>query len=387
MSARELRRRAGVWGLFALYLVPNVLGLALWWDDDAIRNNGLWDLVAWGGFPLVGAIILSSRRGNRIGWLFLLIGIGWTLSDALSLPIVLNAVPGWAEAMITSGQSMIWLALVLIVLLFPTGRVETRLGRAIVWLLLAVFVVAVFFQMVNAAPLSITGRPNPLAIESLAQISAWVAGPMFFTVPVLLGIALVDLGLRWRRASGAARAQYRWFVFGTSVTIAVLVLLNAFDATDGPLAVLGVIPINAIPVCVGIAITRHGLYEIGRVVSRTVSYIVVTAAAIGVYALIVVVASSFVPADSPLLVALATLAAAALFLPGLRWVQRWLDRSFDRERYDAERVVESFGERLRNEIDPEGTVPGLVTAVERALQPSAIGVWTRGAAREESRGL
>jgi len=92
----------------------------------------------------------------------------------------------------------------------------------------------------------------------------------------------------------------------------------------------------------------------------------------------VVLASTFIRSDNPFLVAVATLIAAAVFLPLLRVVQRSLDRRFDRQRYNAERVVEAFGERLRNAVDPEATIPDLVVGVESALQPVSLGVWTQG---------
>lgn len=147
------------------------------------------------------------------------------------------------------------------------------------------------------------------------------------------------------------------------------------------LAVLGVGWIT-IPASIWVAVTRHGLFGLGRMVSRTVAYLVVTALAVGVYALLVTTVSQLVPgSSSALVVAGATLGAAAVFWPLLRRVQQVVDRRFDRERYDAAQVVDAFGEKLRTSVDPDRTDAELVAAVERTLQPSAVGVWIAGGSR------
>jgi hypothetical protein len=170
-------------------------------------------------------------------------------------------------------------------------------------------------------------------------------------------------------------------VFGLVGVIAVgTVAAIALDVAPGPLAnvlndVVATVALNLIPISIGIAITRHGLYEIDRIVSRTVAYAAVTLLVVGVYAAVVTSATVLAPGLPSAGVAVATLAAAALFLPALRAIQRVVDRRFDRERYDAQNVVETFGEHLRTEIDPATTTTSLIAAVDRTLQPTAVGVW------------
>jgi hypothetical protein len=132
---------------------------------------------------------------------------------------------------------------------------------------------------------------------------------------------------------------------------------------------------SLIPIAIAVAVLRYGLYGIDRIISRTVSYAIVTIVIVGVYVGFVLGIGALLPQANSVGVAIAALAAAAVFLPLLRVVQRRLDRRFDRQRYDAEQVVEAFGARLRNAVDPEATVPDLVSAVERALQPTSLGVW------------
>jgi len=132
-----------------------------------------------------------------------------------------------------------------------------------------------------------------------------------------------------------------------------------------------------IPISIAVAVLRYRLYEIDRIISRTASYAVVTIVVIGVYALIVTSVALFLP-DAPTLgVALATLTAAAVFLPVLRTVRRLLDRRFNRAQYDAERVVETFGQRLRTGADPHTAPADLLGAVESTLEPDVLGLWTR----------
>ena len=136
-----------------------------------------------------------------------------------------------------------------------------------------------------------------------------------------------------------------------------------------------------IPLSILFAVLRLGLYAIDRIISRTISYALVLLTIVGIYVGIVIGIGSLFDGANQVLVALATLIAAAAFLPLMRWLQRVLDRRFDRARYDAEAVVEEFGSRIQTQVDPEATVPELRRAVERTLQPATVGVWVRGAPR------
>ena len=239
--------------------------------------------------------------------------------------------------------------------------------------------------IVDPRPLFATQRPNPWGVAALQPLfGSREVGPTDVLWLVSIGLvvaALVEMIVRWRRSTGAERLQYRWFAFGVSIVlVGVLIGIAALFA---PWAVaLYAVSLNAIPITIGIAVTRHGLYEINRVVSRTVAYAIVTVLAIGVYVLVVTSGTWLFPGAPSIAVAAATLAAAALFLPVLRWVQRRVDRRFDRERYDAARVVDAFGERLRVGSDPLTSVADLTHVVDRALQPSAVGLWTNGGERE-----
>jgi len=378
MSRREFARRAVIWALLAVFF-----GVAIW-----LAVLGDWtSLLGFSAFPVVGAIILTSRPGNGVGRYLMAVGIYAILINWALVPELAAAVPSWLEAIVWAAAAPFWLSIPLAGLIFPTGRVETRLGRILFAALIAGAALGVASSLVASPTLDSSGRPNPFAsagTDWLNQVPLLVQ--VVALVVVMVGI-LVDLILRWRRASRVARLQYRWLVFGVAglfVLVAVGGTINAVLPDSLAAAIFNPIAtaaIGFIPISIGIAVTRHGLYEIGRVVSRTVSYAAVTLVAIGVYALVVTSASRLLPDQSTVPVAVATLVAAAVFLPALRWFQRVVDRRFDREHYDAEEVVDAFGERLRTGADPSATPAALLTAVERTLQPTAVGIWTTDGSR------
>lgn len=369
--ARRGLQLIAVWGLVGLFAA-----VCVW--NAVTHPDGLWWVLGWVGYPVVGAVILSSRPGNVVGRLLMAIGMAWVLPLAAqaSLPTA-STVLAWVEVLAEFSGYVTWLLLVVLVAVFPTGRTETRVGRVIVAAAAIAAVVMAAVALVDPAPLEMSGTSRPWAIEEAGAAARFLADEGgFWLIPLLMIAALGELGVRWRRADGSARLQFRWFAFGVAVTVASIVV----SMLTADLPVLLVAPLalmlNAMPVSIGIAVTRHGLYEINRVVSRTVSYAIVTALVIAVYAAAVTSATALLPQASALAVAVATLIAAALFLPVLRWVQRRLDRRFDRERYDAQKVVDEFGERLRTEIDPSTTASDLARAAERTLQPTSVGVWT-----------
>ena len=358
-------------GLLAAVVAILAVYTAIWARGES------WLMFAWAGYPVVGALVLASRPGNTIGRLMLLIGGLWVVSGLALGAGDAAFVPAWLEIAATAAGFLVWCALVGLVALFPSGRAGSRLGRGVLASVVVVAGVMSLLAVVDPAPLEGSGRPNPVGVEALAGVSAFlIDGGGFLLVPFLMALAMVDLLLRWRRSDGARRLQYRWFLFAVTVQVAVLVLtFNA--ALVGPVGAAVPLLFNLIPIAVGIAVTRHGLYEIDRVVSRTLAYALVTATVVGTYAVVVTSLPRLLPVSSTLAVATATLLAAAVFRPVLRRVQGVVDRRFNRERYDAERIVDAFGARLREATDPDEAVADMVAAVEGALAPAAVGVWVR----------
>jgi hypothetical protein len=232
---------------------------------------------------------------------------------------------------------------------------------------------------------------NPWAIEALVPVADGVAGEIADIVSigamvVLTVLVLVDLGVRWRRSTGVERIQMRWFGLGVAVMLALLVagaVLFRLDHRLDPAFEIAtvVLAINATPVAVGVAAARYRLYDIDRLVSRTVAYGVATAVLAATYGGVVVALGPVLGRGSDLAVAAATLAAAAVFQPARRRVQATVDRRFDRARYDARRTLDAFAHRLRDEVRAEQLTRDLVGVTSAALQPARASVWLRGEQR------
>jgi hypothetical protein len=338
-------------------------------------------LISFSGFPIVGALILSAQPRNGIGWLLYGLGLLWTVGGVLNL--VSRAVGSpQLEAISTSTGWLVWGFMPLIGLFFPTGTVRTSFGRVLLGAAVVVIGLAATATLLDD-PLA-SGRMNPLAVTGLASFvelyNSVLVYPLFFGVVV--GV-VIDIAVRWRRAASVERLQYRWLVFALVVVLIDIVAVGILSARlpdDSTwFAVFGILGavVNLIPVSIYVAISRHGLYDIGRVISRTISYAIILVIVVSLYAGLVVGIGSLVPAGNPIPVAIATLIVASVFLPLLRWLQRGLDRRFDRARYDAQAVVDAFGDRLQTEMDPDTIAPELLTTLDRTFQPASIGMWTR----------
>jgi hypothetical protein len=187
--------------------------------------------------------------------------------------------------------------------------------------------------------------------------------------------------ISYRRSTGERRQQLKWllaggaiFIVGGFLTFSGSIGSSALDRVTSSLGILG---LTALPVFVGIAILRYRLFEIDRIISRTLSYAIVTGLLVGVYIGLIALTTRALPLSSPIGVAASTLAAAALFSPLRRWVQRIVDRRFNRAHYDAEATVAAFSAGLRDEVDLGRVQQDLVAVVHLSMQPSHVSVWLR----------
>lgn len=194
--------------------------------------------------------------------------------------------------------------------------------------------------------------------------------------PLMLALLVLSLSfvgrqvLSWRRSSGERRQQLKWLASGAAVTVACAPLVGISVG----LAWFG---FAALPVSMGVGILKYRLYEIDRLISRTLAYTIVTGLLVGLYAGLVLLATRVLSVYSPVAVAASTLAAAALFAPVRRRVQRAVDRRFNRARYDADTTVATFAARLAGAVDLDAVRGDLVSVVQRALEPAHVSVWTR----------
>ena len=351
-------------------------------------------------FAVLGFVVALRKPGNPLGWLILGTAGFFALSQDASfyavadyrlhhgsLPLgwlALITQPGWAPGIVSFG---------LIVLLFPDGRPPSPGWRWVLWPYLALALlwtagaVAFTAAAIAAHRTGVDAGGNLLALEHPTGGAAWwgAAQDLFFLVLAASGLAsLAGQAISYRRSSGERRHQLKWLLTGAASGLAGL-LLSLMDSTPGGwgvvIQILGGAGAIAFPVCIGIGILRYRLFDIDRILSRTVAYSIVTGLLLGVYAGLVLLATQVLGFASTWAVAASTLAAAALFTPVRRWVQRAVDRRFNRARYDADRMVDAFATRLQDAVNLDMVRSDLATVVRAALEPAQVSVWVSGRAR------
>jgi hypothetical protein len=242
---------------------------------------------------------------------------------------------------------------------------------------------------IAAHDLRIDASGGITAVDSPSGRTAWLSVTTAVLLPVLGVFWLSFAGrllLSWRRAGPERRQQLKWLLSGSALTLASGMIGNFTGVFDphAPAAVQAVTNfINgfgfvALAVCVGVAILKYRLYDIDRLISRTLAYTIVTGLLVGVYAGLVLLATGVLAIRSPIAVAGSTLATAALFSPVRSRVQRLVDRRFNRARYDADRTVAAFAARLQDAIDLDGVRADLVATTQGALEPAHVSVWMAG---------
>jgi hypothetical protein len=341
---------------------------------------------------VVGLLVAWHQPGNRIGWLL--------LASALAYPLGLNAAdyskfylslgPGWrAAGQLAFLLEPLWITpvaiLPLIILLFPDGRLPSPRWRWLAWAGLASAAVVILVGDIETAGAMATHRFRITPGGTLAR-QPWLPGWVSAVVPALVLVTLAALWLAaigwqvasWRRSSGERRQQLKWLMSGGVVFGATVVPSLVVTSALWEVAALG---FAAIPVSIGVAILRYRLYDIDRLVSRTVTYTLVTGLLVGVYAGLVLLATQVLRFSSPVAVAAATLAVAALLRPAVRRVQQVVDRRFNRARYDADRMVAAFADRLKDAVDLDAVHADLAGVVRAALEPAQLSVWLAGGDR------
>ena len=347
-----------------------------------LGDDALWP-VSWVTWAPVGALILWRRPGNGVGRALLGVGVSWGVSFATLIVAEQSAsldVRVWSELVNTQFGVLPWLGIIWLLLVFPSGRLGGRIDKAAAVGLIGVGSFAVFSFAVTPEPMFATGVPSPLAIPSLDGITDWFVTDGFVSILVLLLAALVSLSLRWRNSTGIERHQFRWLLLG-GLVFGIILAVSQVLPEDSSVEYSWIIAGMAIPGSVGVAVSRYRLFEIDRIISRTVSYTILVVFLGALFAAVVVGVPNVLPgvedSNSPLLVAVGTLAVAAVFNPLRERVQVAVDRRFNRSRYDAERVMDQFADALREEIDAHGIVTGWTRVVTDTMEPASIAVWTR----------
>jgi hypothetical protein len=341
------------------------------------------------GYATIGLVLTLRRPANPIGWLYAAAGLVWSLAipgDAwlvqliaehrpLPLAAQVAAVCGefnWAPATV--------LGVTLPALLVPDGRLRSPRWRPVAASGIAAAALVVVGGGLAPARLEDTSIANPFGLSGPAGAVAGmvaVAGTLLWAATMVASLACVVV--RFRSSSGVERQQLRWVAAGAVAAVAGL-LAGAAVPQSTVLSSILYAMVLCIPLAVAVAVLRYRLWDLDRLVSRTVTYAVVTALLVVPYLLIVPAAGRLVQGSGSLAVAAATLAAAAAFAPLRRRVQGLVDRRFNRRRYDAARTVEGFAARLRDQVDLDALSAELLAVVDHTMQPVGASLWLRSQA-------
>jgi hypothetical protein len=359
-------------------------------------GNVLAVLCVFATLPLVGAILAVLRPRNPIGWLFLVAGVGFTInifgSEYVGRAIVFGAdlpahalvdwIGAWSNAL-AFGLMVIWIPL-----LFPDGHLLAPRWRLVSWaaaIALGAQIVAQAIEPKRLAgsdgPTGYAGLlPNPIAVGGpFGDIATALAGMPFLLVFGVL--ALVSLILRFRRSRGIERQQLKWLLFAVGFLLGTFTLGIVTQVEAVWYAVL--LGFAALPVAAAFAVLRYRLYEVDRLISRTLSYASVTVMLAAVFVGVVLGLQRILEpltGGNTVAVAASTLIVAALFQPLRRRVQGVVDRRFDRARYDGQRTAAAFAERLRDEVDITTATEDLESTIRGVLSPTSMELWLRESA-------
>jgi hypothetical protein len=337
----------------------------------------------------VGALLASRRPRHPVGWLLLGVGLG-LIANILVEPYVTygllirpGSLPGARYLVgLAYVTTVIWLSCAgFVLLLTPTGSLPSPRWRWWARLAAAAPVVTMLGSVVQPDPMAPDWHGNPLAVPALAPV---------LVVPAVAGVVIVlgslpvgawSLVRRYRRARGIERQQLRWLALAGGALGALLLLVAlvaglVFTADAVVLTSLALC-VALLPLTTGAAILRYRLYDIDRIVSRTLAYSILTVLLGLGYAAVVLGLGRLLGQHSSLVVAAATLAVAAAFQPLRRRVQQAVDRRFNRRRHDADRVIDAFAVRLRDQVDLDALNTELLAVVHQTMQPTTAWLWQR----------
>jgi hypothetical protein len=358
-------------------------------------SSNFWSGVVFLPTAAVGAILARRRSGNPIGWLLMGVGLAAFASADAGQYAVLAYREGHPDlpldrlaAFLSTGWLLALILLPLPIMLFPDGRLPSRRWR---WTFI-VYIVACAFALVavslgNSAAftdrrLEVDSSGALLASSQSAHSLQNVAKPIW--VIVYLAI-VVSWGVRqfvtFRSSTGDRRQQLKWLIAGGATAVlgavAAITLGSVPSSAVQALGLVGLVAIAALPVSVGVGVLKYRLYEIDRLLSRTLSYLVVTGLLVGVYIVVIALTTRLIPLSSSVGVAASTLAAVALFNPLRRRVQHVVDRRFNRTRYDTQATLAAYTSRVREAVELDAIRSDLLIAVQQTVEPSHVALWIK----------
>ena len=328
--------------------------------------------------PVAGFVLASRRPENRIGWLFLVAGLGLGLSGFSNQYALhaLVAVPGSLPAGRAFGWlfNAIWMipvaTLAFLLLLFPTGHLRSRRWRLAAWFIGVAFALITVWLLIVATQWWAHPFIPSSQVTGLTALLFPITGLL---ISAALLVSVAALVVRFAKSSGEERLQLKWCA--TAALLLIIVFVASIWLNSAAVNVLQSLAFLCLYTAIAIAVLKYRLYDIDRIISRTLAYAIVTGLLVGVYAGLVLLATQVFRFHTPVAVAASTLAAAALFNPLRRRVQQVVDRRFNRARYDADQTVAAFAARLKDTVDLHSVQDDLARVVGHALAPAHISVW------------
>jgi hypothetical protein len=363
--------------------------------NHIFRLSDVPNLVMIAATTAVGVVVARRRPSNPMGWLltgvggFLMMSAAGTMWLTLDYRIHHGRLPlGWLALLLQPGWAPAIVFLGLTVLLFPDGRLPSWRWRWLLWCYLAAAAVwiagawAISIWAIATHHVQVDASGELASLDNPGGGTAWW-GSVQIGFLLLLGFSLLaSIGRQvvgFVRSDGERRQQVKWALAGAAVSVICgIVIFSLSGSSDRVLATIGDAAnfgVPALPIGIGIAILKYRLYDIDRIISRSLAYAIVTGLLAGVYAGVVLLATEVLDITSPVAVAGATLVAAALFSPLRARVQRLVDRRFNRASYDADQTVAAFAARLQDAVDLDGVWADLLSVVNRSLEPAHVSVW------------
>jgi hypothetical protein len=399
-SSRSTRRAVPAIALGAVSVAAAVISVGL---IAALSSPDLTVDVLLGALAVlalagVGTILATRVPANAVGWLLLVAGflLGVRLLafdyEVASREIPSESWPGTDVAAWLDNNLLgppLGILVLVIPLVYPDGRLLSRRWRWLVGLILVMTVSGVLAWF-RPGLIPFANVDNPFGIPGMEPLLDVLGAATRLATVLAVPCALASVVIRFRRGDAVERTQLKWLLTATAMA-GIALLVSAVTSAVGAIALaipaysIGLLAFSAVPVAIGIAVLRYRLYEIDRIISRTIGWAIVTGLLVSVFAAGVValqMAFADLTQGNTIAVAVSTLAVAALFQPLRRRVQRAVDRRFDRSRYDTQRTVDAFAERLRDEVALDAVEADLHGTITGSVKPSSYALWLRRASQQ-----
>jgi hypothetical protein len=393
----ERRSAATAWGLFVASLVLTggcIAVVLLVGPISEETQSEIFGFVPALLFGATGAVIASNRSSNAIGWLLVAVSLAWSLQSAFGYYALVAFrsspdLPGGAISSVI--YQTVWIIPILglppVFLLFPDGRLLSSRWRAVLWASV-VPIGAIAVLAILAMPHGGSRMLSDAEDVELVPGTELLIGISILSLAALVAAAVLSLVLRFRRSGPEGRRQIKLLLLAGVAVVVTAVTSNVELLPELLADILSLAAFAMIPLAIAMAVLRYRLYEIDRLINRTLVYAALTAVIAAVYSLSVVALQALLPTSgSDLAVAASTLGVAALFGPARRGIQTLIDRRFYRSRFDATVELEGFSAGLRDEVDLSVISDMVAATLARTLQPSHASLWLRVPNRNDSRTL